>query len=246
MNDFIIDTNEPKNVFTYLKPVLDNITIQPLNSEGYADYRWRACDGTRIIQVERKTWGELLADTDKVEEQLHRHLSKHPSVELVFLLEGLVERNSNGGTRVLNKQRNGFVTKGREYRTNLTGIYSWLYEIEKYCHVMQTPSLEESITALAALYKADQKEHHRTFRRHIKQLEFHPDPRVTTLMGISSGIGEARAQSLIKKFISPWNIMSAGYCEHSVVKDKYELATIPGIGRTIVDNMLRGFGRPDA
>lgn len=244
MNELIIDTNEPKDMFILAKQSVDKVIIQPLNSDGYADYRWRCVDGNRVVQVERKTWGELLADTDKVEEQLHRHLTKHPSVELVFLLEGMVEQTTNGA-RVLNKQRSGFVTKGREYRSKLSGIYSWLYEIGKYCQVLQTSSLNESAIAIVGMYIHDQKEIHSTFHRHIKHITFHPDSRVTTLMGIAPGIGEVRASNLVRKFITPWNIISAGFEGEVVVKNRYDLTEVNGIGKVLVDNMLRSIGRPD-
>lgn len=244
MNEFLIDTNEPKEVFVLAKPAIEATRIVPLNSDGYADYRWRTADN-KVKQVERKTWGELLANTDKVEEQLHRHLSKHPSVELVFLLEGLVEPTNTGGSRVLNKQKNGYITKGREYHSNLSGVYAWLYQVGKYCEVIQTPSLHESIIALTAMYRADQKVEHNTFHRHIKQLDFHPDPRVVTLMGMSPGLGAVRSANLIAKFISPWNILSAGFNGEIVVKNKYDLTQVNGIGKVLVDNMLRNIGRPD-
>ena len=243
MNELQIDTNEPKDMFVFAKQVVE-ARITPLNSDGYADYRWRCADGKTIKQVERKTWGELLADTDKVEEQLHRHLSKHPSVELIFLLEGMVEQTTNG-SRVLNKQRNGFVSKGREYRTRLSGIYSWLYEIGKYCEVIQTHSLNESSIAIVGMYQHDQKDRHTTLHRHIKSITFHPDPRVVTLMGMAPGVGEVRASALVNKYITPWNILSAGFHGEIVVKDKYDLTQVPGIGKVLVDNMLRAIGRPD-
>ena len=243
MSDFLIDTNEPPAMFVTLKQAINETRITPLNSDGYADYRWATATG-KIKQVERKTWGELLAGTDKVEEQLHRHLSKHPQVELVFMLEGIVEQTPTG-TRVLNKQKNGFVTKGREYRSKLSGIYSWLYQVGKYCEVVQTHSLNESAIALLGMYTNDQKPQHSTFNRHIKQLNFHPDPRVITLMGVSPGVGEVRAQALINRYISPWNVLSAGFTGEVVVKDRYELTTVPGIGKVLVDNMLRNIGRPD-
>lgn len=243
MNELLVDSNEPIEIFTLIQPVIQSVQVTPLNSDGYADYRWNTCDG-KIKQVERKTWGELLSNTDKVEEQLHRHLSKHPQVELVFLLEGLVEQ-SNNGSRLLHKQKNGFITKGRELRTRLSGVYAWLYQIGKYCEVIQTPSLVESATAICAMYKADQKNEHTTFSRHIKQLNFHPDPRVITLMGISPGLGDIRASNLINQFVSPWNIISAGWVGEPVVKNKYDLTVVNGIGKTLVDNVLRNFGRPD-
>lgn len=243
MSELLCDVNEPPEMFTLIQPVIQNVQVIPLNSDGYADYRWTTYEG-KVKQVERKTWGELLGNVDKVEEQLSRHLTKHPQIELVFLLEGLVEQTSNG-SRLLHKQKNGFVTKGRELRTRLNGVYSWLYQIGKYCEIIQTPSLVESATAICAMYKADQKNEHSTLHRTIKQLNYHPDPRVVTLMGISPGLGEIRASALINQFISPWNVVSAGWVGEPVVKNKYDLTVVNGIGKVLVDNVLRNFGRPD-
>lgn len=243
MSELLIDVNEPHEMFAMCKQVIPNVRIEPLNSDGYADYRWVTVTG-KVKQVERKTWGELLANTDKVEEQMHRHLSKHPQAELVFMLEGLIQQ-SQKGTQVLHKQKSGYITKGMDYRNKLSGIYAWLYEVEKYCQVIQTPGLNESGVAICAMYNADLKSEHSTFRRHIKQLSFHSDPRVTTLMGISPGLGDVRATNLINKFITPWNVVSAGWHGEPVVKNKYDLTTVTGIGKTLVDSVLRNFGRPD-
>jgi len=243
VSNFLIDTNEPVGVFAAVKPVLDNVRVTSLNVDGYADYKWDTANG-KTKQCERKTWGELLSNLDKVEEQLQRHLTKHPQIELVFMLEGIVHQ-TNTGTQVLNKQSNGFVTKGMEYRSRLSGIFAWLYEIGKYCEVIQTTSLQESCVALCSLYNADQKLNHNTLHRHIKQLNFNTDPRITTLMGVSPGLGEVRAGALINQFSTPWNILSAGWKGEPVVKNKYDLTIVNGIGKTLVDNVLRNFGRPD-
>ena len=242
MNELLCDSNEPPEMFALIQPVIQNVQIIPLNSDGYADYRWVTCDG-KVKQIERKTWGELLQNLDACEEQMQRHLGK-TSIETVYLVEGIAESTSSG-SRTLKKQRNGFITKEREYRSKLSGIYAWLYQVGKYCEVIQTPSLVESAVALCAMYQADQKSKHTTFNRHIKQLNFHPDPRVTTLMGVSPGLGNTRATALINQFISPWNVISAGWYGEPVVKNKYDLTVVNGIGKVLVDNVLRNFGRPD-
>ena len=242
---FKIDINEPVNILMPLMaPVINNLSIDSLNSQGMADYFWRRIDGTYKM-VERKTWPELLSNPDKVEEQLQRHLDKYPEVELVFMLEGMVQQNEMG-THILQQTNSGIFVKGHRYSARLKRIYSWLYEISNYCQVVQTTSLYESATALVAMYDHDQKDNHTTLKRHIKQVEFTSDPRITTLMGASSGLGNKRATQLINYGGTPYNVWTAGYCEHSAIKDKYAFTNIEGIGRGILDSMYRGIGRPDS
>ena len=240
----IVDSNEVKNGITNLiAPVVPH-QVEALNANGFADYRWLKIDG-KWKNVERKTWGEILANTDKVEEQLYRHLDKLSSDgEVVFLVEG-VAKNEPDGTTLMQPVKNGMYVRGYRSKVRLSGIYSWLYEVGKYCEVIYTAGLNETAIALCAMYKADQKDEHNTFKRHIKQLEFHSDPRVTTLMGVSPGLGNKRASALIERFGTPWNVISAGYKGEPAVKSVAELTAVDGIGPTIVRNILRAFGRPD-
>lgn len=243
INLFEQDVNEPKELIPLLAQTVP-ITISPLNVQGFADYKWKMHNG-KERQVERKTWGELLANVEHVEEQLQRHLTKNPDIELVFMLEGMVTQGELG-TTVINSTSNGrFFVLGRRYTARLSGIYSWLFEVSNYLTVIQTHSLRESSIALASMYNHDQKETHSTFKRHIKQVAYTPNPMVTTLMGASTGLGDKRATALIDVAGTPWNIWSAGFCDHSVFKDKYEFTKVDGIGKGVLDNVYRAIGRPD-
>lgn len=242
-NKLIIDVNEPTEILPWLAQVV-TVDKQPLNVQGFADYKWTKYNG-RERQVERKTWGELLSNVEHVEEQLQRHLTKNPDIELVFMLEGMVVQNQAGSTVLSATNNNRVYVLGRRYTARLNGIYAWLFEISNYLTVLQTSSLYESSIALAAMFNHDQKEQHSTFRRTIKQIAYTPDPRTVTLMGGSLGLGDKRAQSLIDYAGTPWAIWSAGYCEHMQYKDKYEFTKIDGIGKGILDNVYKTIGRPD-
>lgn len=239
-----IDSNEPLEMVTQLSPVIPVLPRQTLNVDGWADYRWQGCDNI-WRHCERKTWGEFLANPDRIEEQLHRHLTKQPNARLVFLLEG-VPTQGQVGVHLVRPARSGvWVKEKRASMTRLSRVYSMLYQFSNYMQVVQTTSIVESGTMLAALFKADQKDNHETFKRHIKQVEFHADPRVTSLMGIASGLGDKRATDIIALTGTPWNFLSAGYCEHMAIRDWREVTKIKGIGETVVRNVLRAIGRPD-
>ena len=240
---FEIDVNEPNEILPLIFPVIQDAIQQPLNVMGYADYKWTRSDRT-VVHVERKTWPELLADCDRVEEQLQRHLNKNPNARLVFMLEGIIKQNEMG-TVVLRETNNGLFVKGHRYSTRLSRIFPWLYEISNYCQVIQTTSLQESASCLVAMYKHDQKPNHDTLRRHIKQVNFNTDPRVTMLMGTHAGLGDKRATALINKFGTPFNIWTAGYRKEPIVPSVGELTSVDGIGPTIVRNMLQSIGRDD-
>jgi len=242
-NFFEQDANEPKELLPLLAQTVPLI-VSPLNANGFADYRWKGIDGV-TTQVERKTWGELLANVEHVEEQLQRHLTKNPDVKLVFMLEGMVVQTELGATIIGGTNNNRIFTLGRRYNTRLSGIYSWLFEISNYLTVIQTSGLRESAIALSSMYSHDQKDTHTTFKRHIKQIAYTPNPMVTTLMGASQGLGDKRATNIIGLMGTPWNVWTAGYCEHMVFKDKYAATQLDGVGKGIIDNVLRSIGRPD-
>ena len=239
-----VDVNEP---ISDILPLLGQtgIPLEPtaLNVQGYADYRWTKWDGT-YKQVERKQWGEILANPDHIEEKLLRHLTKNPDHELVLLIEGMVQQ-TEVGTVIIKPSRQGIFVKDHTYSTRMKRVYSLLYAASKYVEIMYTTTIRETATCLVAMYEYDQKETHETFNRHIKQASFVPDVRVTTLMGMSNGLGDKRATALIREFGTPWNIVSAGWRGDPVVPSIEGLTIVPGIGKGIVENLLRGIGRPD-
>ena len=241
-NLLIQDVNEPIEFIPLLSPVVP-FTVNALNSQGYADYKWDKYNG-RSRQVERKTWAELLTSVDKVEEQLHRHLTKNPDIELVFMLEGVVVQGELGAHILQPTNNNRLYSVGHRYNSRLSGIYSWLFEITNYLTVVQTTSIRESAVCLTSMYTHDQKSNHTTFRRHIKQVATGINPMVVTLMGASQGLGDKRATSLIEFAGTPWNIWSAGFHGEPVFEIS-DLTKIDGIGNTIINNVLRNIGRPD-
>ena len=243
VNPFEIDVNEPIDMLPSIAYVLPQSTIIPLNSMGFADYRWTKWDG-KVKHCERKTWGEILANPDKVEEQLQRHLEKNPDLELVFMLEGMATQGTIGST-VLQQTKSGMWVPGHKYGTRLKRIYSILYGFSKYCEVIQTATHQESAAMLVAMYEHDQKEEHSLLQRHIKQNTFTTNPLITTLMGASPGLGDKRATSLIRAFNTPWNIWSAGWHGEPMLGNINDLTTVDGIGPAIVNNIMRSIGRPD-
>ncbi|KKK52079.1 hypothetical protein LCGC14_3108500, partial [marine sediment metagenome] len=92
---FGIDVHEPAEALPTLSPVIP-CAVQPLNSEGYADYLWAGVEGKQ--QVERKTWYEILGGLDSIEDQLRRQLQAHPSVRLILIVEGVAVPSPTGTT----------------------------------------------------------------------------------------------------------------------------------------------------
>ena len=231
----IVDINEPyEEALRLLTPVLPCI-VEPLNVNGFADYKWTAHDGG-VVQVERKTWPELLGDMDKVEDQLRRHKSNQPEARLIFLFEGIAVPMLGGTTTLKSTNKDRVYVAGYGSSIRMTQIYSWLYSVSQYLEVYQTPNYQASCLALSSFYKSDQKEVHGTFTRHFKQIAFNPNPQVVQLMGMTPGIGEKRAMDLIERFTTIYNVLTAS---------PQELAKVPGIGSKLSVQILRNAGRPD-
>ncbi len=235
---FGIDVHEPSEALPVLSPVIP-CAVQALNSEGYADYLWTGVDGRQ--QVERKTWYELLGGLDSIEDQLRRQLAAHPSVRLILLVEGVAVPSPTGTTifKETTKGKRHLFYAGKSYFLGpMKGVYAWLYEVGKYMEVYQTPTYGATLNMLTAFYKADQKAEHTTFHRYLKDITFHPNPMVQRLMGMGGhlGIGAVRAEALIKRFGTVYNVATA---------TPEMLASVEGIGKAVATKFLRGVGRPD-
>ena len=218
----------------YFKGVIP-FEVSSLNAQGYADYLWTDIDGKQV-QVERKQWGEVIGDLESVENQLRNHLTSRPECKLLFLLEGMVIGTSTGTATVRSTNKNNIFVIGRETTIRLTQLYSWLYQISNFIAIYQTSTYYETCLALTSFYKGDQKTEHTTFTRHFKPINYHYDPRVVQLMGLLPGIGEVKAEALINKFITVWNVVSAM---------PKELEQVDGIGKTLSVKILRQIGRTD-
>ena len=235
---FGIDVHEPEEALPVLAPVIP-CAVQPLNSEGYADYLWTGVEGRQ--QAERKTWYEILAGIDSVEDQLRRQLAAHPDVRLILIVEGVAVPSPTGTTifKETTKGKRHLFYAGKSYFLGpMKGAYAWLYEVGKYIEVYQTPTYGATLSMLTSFYKADQKAEHGTFHRYLKDITFHPNPMVQRLMGMGNhlGIGPARAEALIKRFGTVLNVAQAS---------PEALAAVEGMGKTGAIKFLRGIGRPD-
>lgn len=230
----LIDSHEPKEAATLIGQSVP-CHVMALNEGGYADYKWTTVEGLEV-QVERKQWGELLSGLDAVEDQLRRHLQTRPDCTLYLLVEGLSVGTQSGTTLLKSRGQGNIYTEDHKSSIRLSQVYPWLYQISKYLQIFFTPGYTETCMALVAFYKNDQKAEHSTFQRYFKKVEFAMDPRVTQLMGLLPGIGEARAKALIETFTTVWNVVNA---------TPRELQTVPGIGRGLSTSILRGIGRLD-
>lgn len=231
----MIDVHEPEDA---IKLMVSSVpcSVEILNEYLFADYKWKRADGG-VTQVERKTWGEILANVDAVEDQLRRHKKNQPEARLLFVLEGMVDVTM-GGTYQLRAAKGGSVyVRGFKSATRISRIYSWLYNASEYVEVFQTGNYEMTCQFLVQAYKQDQKEEpHETFQRYFKKIVFHPNPQVLALMGMIPGLGEVRSEALIAEFSTVWGVLSS---------TPAKLAQVPGIGPKMSNTILQRIGRYD-
>lgn len=229
-----IDVHEPDEALILMSPSVP-CRREVLNEHLWGDYRWpRAVGGW--TNVERKTWVEILANVDSVEDQLRRHKKNQPDARLLFVLEGVAEADSQG-TYIVRKAKNGAVwTRGYKSGTRIGRILSWLYNASEFVEVFQTFSYEMTCQFLVQAYNQDQKAEHKTFNRYFKKMTFHPNPQVLQLMGLMPGLGEVKAEALIQKYSTVWNVLNA---------KPNELMEVPGIGPKMATTLLQRVGRVD-
>ena len=230
------DVHEPKD---FIKNCVTSVpvSVEILNERLWADYRWKTEAGC-YVQVERKTWPEILANVDAVEDQLRRHRKNQPEARLLFVLEGMVSADSMGTYSLRETRGGGIWSRGYRSSTRISRIYSWLYNASEYVEVFQTGDYAGTCQFLVQAYKQDQKPEleHKTFQRHFKKMTFHPNPQVLMLMNMVPGLGEVRAEALIERFTTVWNVVSTSPAD---------LMDVSGIGQSIAHTMLRRIGRPD-
>lgn len=233
-----VDNHEPDYLVSLLSQTTP-VEVLPLNTRGLADYRWQ--NGADVVQLERKTWNDLLSGLSSVEDQLMRQIEAQPlDHRLCLLIEGIAVPSSDvmHGTSVL-KQTKG---KGRLYyesrksKVSLQSLYAWLYQVAKHIEVFQTSDHLATAKAIVAFYSSDQKEKHSTFSRQLKVMDFHANPQVTSLMGMVPGIGPVKAEALVGKLGTVWNILSA---------KPEDLTVVHGVGIKEATRWLRAIGRAD-
>jgi ERCC4-type nuclease len=230
------DVHEPKDFLKYVAPSVP-CKVEILNERAWADYRWQGADG-KWTQVERKTWPEILASVEAVEDQLRRHLKNQPEARLIFVLEGVVDVDAGGVYTVVRAKKNDIWVRGYRSGTRIARVYSWLYNASQYVEIFQVFNYEQTCQFLVQAYNQDQKppEEHKTFQRYFKKVTFHPNPQVLMLMGLMPGLGEAKAEALIDRFTTVWNVLSAGTAD---------IMDVPGIGTVMAHRMLQRIGRTD-
>ena len=229
-----VDIHEPADASPFIAPTVP-CEVDILNERGYADYCWRAIDG-QLVQVERKQWPELMGKVDAVEDQLRRHMKSQPEARLMLVVEGLPVPVMGGVSVLRSTNKDRVFVLGYNSSISYSQIMAWLYQINKYIEVYLTSTYKATCIALTAFYKADQKPEHSTFQRHFKEVTFHPNPQVIQVMGLFPGIGEKKAEALVERFTTVYNIISAS---------PSQLATVPGIGAKLSRTILQRIGRPD-
>ncbi len=231
-----IDIHEKPEALTLIGPSVP-CRMLALNEDNWGDYRWRSISG-RWTNVERKTWPEVLANIDAVEDQLRRHMRNQPDARLLFVLEGMVDVDPEGTYILHPTAKHTLWNRGYRSGTRIGRIYSWLYNASEYVEVFQTFSYELTCQFLVQAYNQDQKkpEEHKTFNRYYKRVVFHPNPQVMQLMGLLPGIGEVKCEALIDRFTTVWQVLNAS---------PGELMQVEGIGTKLSLNLLQRIGRTD-
>ena len=170
-----VDNHESDDLVNLLRQTV-RVEVLALNSQGLADYRWQNAE--EVVQLERKTWNDLLSDLSSVEDQLMRQMEAQPlDHRLILLVEGIVVPSNDVmySTAVLKraKGKGRIYHESRKSKVSLQSLYAWLYQIAKYIEVYQTSDRLSTAKAITAFYSSDQKEKHSTFSRHLKEMTYH-------------------------------------------------------------------------
>ena len=238
----LVDTFEPVEI-EHLIGQSTPVNRTSLNSQGFADYLFFACDGHRI-QVERKQTHEVLGGMDEVEEQLRRELSNDVE-ETLLLIEGVCEpiAGLKIATQTWHKTRNkNIMVPGRVYNCSYTGLQAWLNQLDKSgVSVVWTFDYMATAMTLVALYQNSQKEEHKTLKRYIKDRVYIEsyNPHILNLMSVKGGgIGEEKAKALIDLYGTFW------YCINQPAEELAEVKVgDKRLGLATAKRLLKALGR---
>lgn len=206
----LIDNHEPQEIMYLIQQSVLALMPQPgLNSQGWADYLFFACDGHRV-QIERKQINEILGGMDLVEEQLWRELGNGVE-ETILLIEGICEPvfGLKIATQTWSKAKNrNVMVPSHTYNCSYTGLQAWKNQLDKAgVTIVETFDYTATAMTIVALYQNAQKPEHKTLRRYIKDriyVESH-NPHVYNLMAIKGGgVGEEIAKAWIEQFGTFW------------------------------------------
>lgn len=235
----LVDVNEPQFILDALAVAVP-CAREPLNAHGQADYCWDSAEGEEV-NIERKTWGELISDVNNVERQLSIYLRRSCS-HVVLLMEGLALPNPGGTSayKVIKRGRKGVLVEQIGRSSQLGTFYAWLHSISQFCEIQHTANTLATAYALTAMYKWDQKPplEHTTFKRHIRRIEWNPNPQIEMLMNLGHGlgVGEKLATRIISAYGTVWNTVST---------TPTMLAEVDGVGINVARKFLRSIGRTD-
>lgn len=230
-----IDLHEPEEALPLFSQAV-SAEVDALNAAGYADYYWEGYDSAH--QWERKQWGELTNGLDRIEYQLREEMAAHPEAKLGLIVEGVCTP-SMGGVQLWSRSRGRDVWyKTREQNSRYVMLMSWLHQVGQFMEVHYTPDYKSTVMALTAFYQSDQKDMHGTFHRHLKTVDWHPNPQIEMLMAIGHGIGigAAKAEQIVRQMGTVWNVLNSS---------PEELQKVNGVGPLLARRILRKVGRGD-
>ena len=233
--DVIMDNlSFPLEIIEEVKKQL-KVTETCLTGTGFLDAVWTGYDNHLII-LERKEVHDLAGRVDDLERQLKRAIEKVGSGgEVILLIEGVFEPIENS-TILYKKSRD----KNVIYRDRVVGrpyayYMSFLWALDKLgVSTFWTSSFKGTAEALVAFVKESNKSEYTTFARYIKSKPKIKslNPQVERLMGL--GVGEKRAEALIERFGTVWNVLSA---------KPEDLAATSGVGIKTATQILKNVGK---
>jgi ERCC4-type nuclease len=232
----VVDVHEPKEIVERLNYSLST-TVTSLEGAGYCDYLWWAADG-HPITVERKSVQDFSNRIDALEIQLKKAIKQvGDKGEVVFLLEGVMDY-ADGSAILYQRKRDGSVF----YRTRFASrpykyFQGFIYRIQKLgVDYYSTASIKGTVAALVEFVKASQQESYTTFSRYIRTRNKVKDLDEQVQILYEMGVGVTKAEALIARFGTVWNVINAS---------EKELLEVNGIGKKFVETWLHGLiGKP--
>lgn len=226
----VVDLNEPPRLVELLSQSVQ-VSVEAANDYGLADVSWVDAKH-RKVSKELKWASEILSTgIDEVETQLRRELENTDDLELVVRGFWLP---APGGTYtyIPRPSSRGVFMEQAYYKIRYDYVMGWICGLrDAGVPVTFTHDVEGTAAYLVTAYKFDQKEEHNTLRRYTREKNtWHPDRRISLLLGIK-GVGDKRAEVMLGKYGSVHAIAD------QLEVNQWEVGSLPGMGQDTASYM---------
>ena len=211
MSFIVQDVYEP-DYMSHMLGSFMQVQRQNLVQQGLLDYFWFAADG-HSITMERKEWGDLMANLPRLEKQLRNATNNADEVGLIA--EGVPVPLAGGEVALFQMGKNeNYLRRSKISGMKYASIMAYIWQLRRVANITTyfTSTIQGTAWALKTFVEASQKD--TTLLQHYvrtRAVKWRTNPMVETIMNIKDDtgyvVGEKKAIELVDQVGSLWDII---------------------------------------